>query len=180
MYVKGLWPCCGSKVAGCAVIGREPTRCKSPRQCLLLDLAMAPPAEAHRRDETQQLGECAQSVLAHSQARDRMRAASPKVSFSAALQPGMPKTRMVPFQRATEKVRGFLALPRDPNRHRAIIVVHEWWGLNKWVKEQAANLAAKALVQTFGINETNAREHCANSGGENCIPDCRRPIVFDS
>jgi hypothetical protein len=38
--------------------------------------------------------------------------ASQKVSFSAALQPGMPKTRMVTFQRATKKVRGFLALPR--------------------------------------------------------------------
>ena len=47
------------------------------------------PAEAQRRDKTQQLDECAQSVLAHSQARDRMIAASPKVSFSAALQPGM-------------------------------------------------------------------------------------------
>ena len=75
-----------------------------------------------------------------------MRAGSQKVSFSAALQPGMPETRMVTFQRATEKVTGFLALPRDPNRHRAIIVVHEWWGLNKWVKEQAANLAANGYV----------------------------------
>ncbi len=75
-----------------------------------------------------------------------MIAASPKVSFSAALQPGMPKTRMVTFQRATEKVSGFLALPRDSNRHRAIIVVHEWWGLNKWVKEQTANLAVNGYV----------------------------------
>ena len=75
-----------------------------------------------------------------------MRAASQKVSFSAAFQPGMPKTRMVTFQRATEKVRGVLALPRDPNRHRAIIVVHEWWGLNNWVKEQAASLAANGYV----------------------------------
>jgi dienelactone hydrolase len=60
-----------------------------------------------------------------------MKAASQKVSISAALQPGMPKTRMVTFQRGTEKVRGFLALPRDPGRRRAIIVMHEWWGLNK-------------------------------------------------
>jgi carboxymethylenebutenolidase len=53
---------------------------------------------------------------------------------------------MVVFGRAAEKVSGFLALPRDPNRHRAIIVIHEWWGLNKWVKEQAANLAANGYV----------------------------------
>jgi carboxymethylenebutenolidase len=37
-------------------------------------------------------------------------------------------------------------LPRDPNRHRAIIVIHEWWGLNKWVKKQAANLTAHGYV----------------------------------
>ena len=50
------------------------------------------------------------------------------------------------FQPATGKVRGFLALPRVPNRHPAIIVIHEWWGLNQWVKKQAANLAAHGYV----------------------------------
>ena len=75
-----------------------------------------------------------------------MRAASRKVSFSTALQPKMPKMRMVTFQRATEKVTGFLASPRDPIRHQAIIVIHEWWGLNKWVKERTANLAANGHV----------------------------------
>jgi carboxymethylenebutenolidase len=58
----------------------------------------------------------------------------------------MPKTRMVTFQSATEKVSGFIALPRNPNRDRAIIVIHEWWGLNKWVKKQATNLAAHRYV----------------------------------
>jgi dienelactone hydrolase len=56
------------------------------------------------------------------------------------------KTRMVAFGDATEKVAGFLALPRDQRRHRAIIVVHEWWGLNEWVKEQAEKLAANGYV----------------------------------
>ena len=68
------------------------------------------------------------------------------VSSSAARQPDRPKTRMVAFARATEKVTGFLALPRDPRRHRAIIVIHEWWGLNEWVKEQAEKLAANGYV----------------------------------
>ena len=75
-----------------------------------------------------------------------MRAASRKVSFSTALQPKMPKKRMVTFQRATETVTGFLASPRNPSRHRALIVIHEWWGLNKWVKERTANLAANGYV----------------------------------
>ena len=53
---------------------------------------------------------------------------------------------MVALARATEKVTGFLALPRDTRRHRAIIVIHEWWGLNEWVKEQAEKLAANGYV----------------------------------
>jgi carboxymethylenebutenolidase len=69
-----------------------------------------------------------------------------KASSSAARQPDRPKTRRVAFQRATEKVTGVLALPRDPRRHRAIIVIHEWWGLNEWVKEQAVKLATNGYV----------------------------------
>lgn len=53
---------------------------------------------------------------------------------------------MVTFQHGSEKPTGFLALPRDPDHHRAIIAIHEWWGLNKWVKEQATNLAANGYV----------------------------------
>ena len=75
-----------------------------------------------------------------------MRAASRKLSSSAARRPGRPKTRMVKFGHATEKVAGFLALPGDQRRHRAIIVIHEWWGLNEWVKEQAEKLSANGYV----------------------------------
>lgn len=75
-----------------------------------------------------------------------MRAAAKNISLSAALRPGTRKTRMVTFQRGAEKITGFLALPRAPGRHRAIIAIHEWWGLNKWVKQQAANLATNGYV----------------------------------
>jgi len=68
------------------------------------------------------------------------------MSSFAARQWGRPKTRMVAFVAATERVVGFLALPRELGRHRAIIVIHEWWGLNEWVKEQAEKLAAKGYV----------------------------------
>jgi len=53
---------------------------------------------------------------------------------------------MMTLQRGADKVSGFLALPRNPGRHRAVIVMHEWWGLNDWVKEQATNLAANGYV----------------------------------
>jgi len=69
-----------------------------------------------------------------------------KVPSSVARPAGKPKTRMMTFGHATEKVAGFLALPRDARRHRAIIVIHEWWGLNEWVKKQTEKLATNGYV----------------------------------
>lgn len=59
---------------------------------------------------------------------------------------GMPKTRMTTFQRGPEKLTGFLAAPRVGTRYRGIIAIHEWWGLNNWVKQQATKLAADGYV----------------------------------
>jgi carboxymethylenebutenolidase len=58
----------------------------------------------------------------------------------------MPKARVVKFRCGPEKVAGFLASPSRPGRHRAIIVIHEWWGLTPWVKTQASNLAKNGYV----------------------------------
>ena len=75
-----------------------------------------------------------------------MRAVLQKVLFYSAPQPGMPTPQTATSPPATGKVTGFLALPGGPNRHRAIILIHEWWGLNKWVKKQATKLAAHGYV----------------------------------
>jgi carboxymethylenebutenolidase len=40
----------------------------------------------------------------------------------------------------------YLALPQGAGTHPGIIVIHEWWGLNDWVKEQADSLAALGYV----------------------------------
>jgi carboxymethylenebutenolidase len=95
----------------------------------------------HRREEAHRLEVPA---LRHAALRGRVKAQT--VSSFAAHQSGRPKTRMVAFGDGPEKVAGFLALPRDQGRHRAIIVIHEWWGLNEWVKEQADRLAANGYV----------------------------------
>lgn len=58
----------------------------------------------------------------------------------------MLNARLVKFVRGTETIAGFLALPSQPGPHRAIIAIHEWWGLTAWVKQQALNLAANAYV----------------------------------
>jgi carboxymethylenebutenolidase len=53
---------------------------------------------------------------------------------------------MVTFRNGAESISGFLALPNGCGRNGGIIVLHEWWGLNDWVKMQATNLAANRYV----------------------------------
>ncbi len=52
----------------------------------------------------------------------------------------------VSYPSGTETVKGLLYLPAGSGRHPAVVVIHEWWGLNDWVKEQAADLAAHGYV----------------------------------
>lgn len=53
---------------------------------------------------------------------------------------------MVTYPSGDEKVKGYLALPEGEGPHPAMIVIHEWWGLNEWVKEQAERLAQLGYV----------------------------------
>ena len=72
---------------------------------------------------------------------------SKRILFSAALpRPGIPKMRAVTFQSGLERVIGFLASANETGRQRAVIAIHEWWGLTDWVREQAANLAANGYI----------------------------------
>jgi carboxymethylenebutenolidase len=41
---------------------------------------------------------------------------------------------------------GYLAAPEKPGRYPGIVVIHEWWGLNDWVKEETEKLAAQGFV----------------------------------
>jgi carboxymethylenebutenolidase len=69
-------------------------------------------------------------------------------SISAALvvRADAPKTQTVEFPSGKETVSGFLALPDKPGQYPALVVIHEWWGLNDWVKEQTEKLAAQGYV----------------------------------
>ena len=62
------------------------------------------------------------------------------------LRASAPKTETIQFKSGDETISGFLALPDTPGRHPAIVVIHEWWGLNDWVKEQTEKLAADGYV----------------------------------
>src|SRR5512142_2416849 len=49
------------------------------------------------------------------------------------------KTETVSY--GPSKLTGYFALPAGKGPFPALIVIHEWWGLNDWVKEQAAKWA---------------------------------------
>jgi carboxymethylenebutenolidase len=52
-----------------------------------------------------------------------------------------PKTETVQFPSGKDTVSGFLAVPEKPGRYAAVIVIHEWWGLNDWAKEQTVRIS---------------------------------------
>lgn len=72
---------------------------------------------------------------------------APKPAASATL-----RTQMVEYKHGDAVLEGFLALeePRDPARAKArrpaVIVVHEWWGLNDYAKRRAEQVARLGYV----------------------------------
>jgi len=52
----------------------------------------------------------------------------------------------VSYKSGDETVQGILYTPSGKGSFPALIVIHEWWGLNDWVKEQASNLSDQGYV----------------------------------
>ena len=50
-------------------------------------------------------------------------------------------SKSVSYKSGDETVQGMLYTPNGKGPFPGIIVIHEWWGLNDWVKEQASKLA---------------------------------------
>ena len=53
---------------------------------------------------------------------------------------------MITFRSGAESISSFLVLPGGRGRHGGVIALHEWWGLNDWMKMQATGLAANGYV----------------------------------
>jgi carboxymethylenebutenolidase len=52
----------------------------------------------------------------------------------------------VTFPSGDSTAQALLYLPQGAGPHPALVVIHEWWGLNDWVKQEAAGFAAKGYV----------------------------------
>ena len=56
------------------------------------------------------------------------------------------RTETVRFRSGDETVSAYLTAPDSGGRHPALVVIHEWWGLNDWVKEQTQKLTDQGYV----------------------------------
>ncbi len=54
--------------------------------------------------------------------------------------------KSVSYKSGDETVQGMLYAPEGKGPFPALVVIHEWWGLNDWVKEQASKLADQGYV----------------------------------
>ncbi len=54
--------------------------------------------------------------------------------------------KSVSYKSGDETVNGVLYTPSGKGPFPGLIVIHEWWGLNDWVKEQASKLADQGYV----------------------------------
>jgi carboxymethylenebutenolidase len=54
--------------------------------------------------------------------------------------------KSVSYKSGDETVSGMLYTPSGKGPFPGLIVIHEWWGLNDWVKEQASKLADQGYV----------------------------------
>jgi carboxymethylenebutenolidase len=52
----------------------------------------------------------------------------------------------VTYKSGDETVSGILYTPQGKGPFPALVVIHEWWGLNDWVKEEASKLADQGYV----------------------------------
>jgi carboxymethylenebutenolidase len=52
----------------------------------------------------------------------------------------------VTYKSGDETVKGIVYTPQGKGPFPGIVVIHEWWGLNDWVKEQASKLSDQGYV----------------------------------
>src|SRR6202167_2603272 len=55
-------------------------------------------------------------------------------------------SKNVSYKSGDETVQAVLYTPAGKGPFPAIIVIHEWWGLNDWVKEQATKLSDEGYI----------------------------------
>jgi carboxymethylenebutenolidase len=76
----------------------------------------------------------------------KMKILSLAVLFISAVSSFAANSRTVSYKSGEDTVHAVLYAPEGPGPFPGIVVIHEWWGLSDWVKEQAAKLADQGYV----------------------------------
>ena len=76
----------------------------------------------------------------------RMKISLLAVIFALSLSAFAAEGKPVSYKSGDETVSGMLYTPAGKGPFPALIVIHEWWGLNDWVKEQASKFAGEGYV----------------------------------
>ena len=73
---------------------------------------------------------------------------APPIAFGGTSASGgaPPAGRMIDLAVGSEKIHGYLALPKGQGPNPAMVVIHEWWGLNDQIKGVADRLASHGYV----------------------------------
>jgi carboxymethylenebutenolidase len=75
-----------------------------------------------------------------------MKRIAPLASLLLAASVSFGSEETITFKSGTENVSAFLAKPDGPGPFPAVIVLHEWWGLDTWIKDQARALAREGYA----------------------------------
>ena len=68
------------------------------------------------------------------------------VSLFLAASVSLASEETVTFRSGAENVSAFLVKPDGPGPFPAVIVLHEWWGLDAWIKDQARELSKEGYA----------------------------------
>lgn len=85
------------------------------------------------------------------------------VSFVHAFSETKITTQSVQYNSGSDTVTAYLAMPEGDGPFPALIVIHEWWGLNDWVKQNADEFARRGYV---ALAIDLYRRHVASSADE--------------
>jgi carboxymethylenebutenolidase len=68
--------------------------------------------------------------------------------ISVSLSHGQSKisTQWISYRSGEDTVRAYLAMPDTGSSLPALIVIHEWWGLNDWIQQNADEFARRGFV----------------------------------
>lgn len=100
--------------------------------------------------------------------------------------PAVAKEETVQFKSGDETVSAFLATPDSAGASPAVVVIHEWWGLNGWVKEQAGALAkegyAALAVDLYrgkvAEKQEDAHQYMSGMPSDRAIRDLKAAVAY--